>query len=364
MRPLTNLASLTSFEQAVGRTPLLRLKWASEVTGCNIFGKAEYCNPGGSIKDRAALWMIKDAEQRGELVRGQPGIVVEGTAGNTGIGLALAASCFGYDTIICIANTQSEEKKNTLRWAGAHLVEVPAVPFKDPNNYVHIADRLSKTLKAKGIRTLYANQWDNLSNSRSHTEGTGPEIYEQLEGRLDGFSCAVGTGGTLRGVADFLRQKMGDKVKIGLTDPRGAGLVRFYTEGVIKAEGSSISEGIGQNRITKNIEGFKPDVAIEVFDEQMMETLHQVQKRDGLMIGGSAAINVAGAMQFAQKLGKGSTVVTVLCDSGSRYATKLYNPQVLRSKGLQVPEWLDEEKSAKKYGAIGLQDAVNAAILK
>ena len=364
MKNLTNLAGLTCFEQGVGRTRLLRLKWASEVTGCNIYGKAEYANPGGSIKDRAALWMIRDAEARGELVRGQRGVVVEGTAGNTGIGLALAASCFGYDTVICIADTQSEEKKNTLRWAGAHLVQVPAVPFKDPNNYVHVADRLSKALKEKGVRTLYANQWDNPSNKKAHFEGTGPEIYEQLEGRFDGFSCAVGTGGTISGVAEFLRSKMGDKVKIALTDPRGAGLVRYFNEGVMKAEGSSISEGIGQNRITKNIESFRPDMALEVHDDQMIEVLHEMQKRDGLMVGGSAAINVAGAMEFAKRLGKGSTVVTVLCDSGSRYATKLYNPQLLKSKGLKVPEWLDEEKLRKKFGVIGLEDALKTAILR
>ena len=353
---------LTSFEQAVGRTPLIKLKWPSEVTGANIYGKAEYCNPGGSIKDRAALWMIRDAEARGELVRGQRGVVVEGTAGNTGIGLALAASCFGYDVVICIADTQSEEKKNTLRWAGAHLVQVPAVPFKDPNNYVHVAERLSAALKANGTRTLYANQWDNPSNHKSHFEGTGPEIYEELQGKLDGFNCAVGTGGTLRGVADYLRSKMGKQITIALTDPRGAGLVRYFTEGVIKAEGSSISEGIGQNRITKNIDGFRPDLALEIFDDEMIEVLHQIQKRDGLMLGGSAAINVAGAMQLAKRLGKDSTVCTVLCDSGSRYATKLYNPQVLKSKGLKVPEWLDDDKMHKRFSSVGLQEALKVAI--
>lgn len=353
----------TAFEQAVGNTPVMRLKWPSELVGANIYGKAEYCNPGGSIKDRPALSMIRDAEKRGVLVRGERGVVVEGTAGNTGIGLALAASTFGYDTVICIADTQSEEKKNVLRWAGAHLVQVPAVPFKDPNNYVHVAERLAGVLRDRGIKTLYANQWDNPANHQGHFDGTGREIYREFGDRLNGFNCAVGTGGTLRGVSDYLRMMMGDKIKIGLTDPRGASLVRYFTEGVLKAEGSSISEGIGQSRITKNIEGFEPDYAIEIFDEQMIEVLHQMQKRDGLMLGGSAAINVAGAMELAKKLGKGCTICTVLCDSGSRYAGKLYNPQVLRTKGLTVPEWLDVEKIEKKFESIGLSEALKSAIL-
>lgn len=315
------------------------------------------------MKDRAALSMIRDAEFRGELVRGERGVVLEATAGNTGVGLALASMPFGYDTIICIADSQSEEKKQTLRWAGAHLVQVPAVPFKDPNNYVHVAERLAIELRKCGVRTFYANQWDNPANWKAHYEGTGPEIFEQLNGRLDAFSCAVGTGGTLRGTGSFLREKSDGRIKIALTDPRGGSLVRYFRDGVLKAEGSSISEGIGQSRITKNIEGFKPDMQFEIFDEEMIEVLQNLQRHDGLMIGGSAAINVAGAMHVARQLGKGSTVCTVLCDLGSRYATKLYNPNVLRGKGLQVPEWLDEMKMRQKFEKVDLNSALKKAVL-
>lgn len=305
--------------------------------------------------------MIREAERKGILVRGEPGIIVEGTAGNTGIGLALAASTFGYHTVICLADTQSEEKKNLLRWSGAHLVQVPAVPFKNPNNYVHVAERVSKAL-SKNIRTLYANQWDNPANQLSHFESTGPEIYDHFGDQLQAFSCAAGTGGTIRGTSDFLRSKLGNKITIGLTDPRGASLVRYFNEGELRAEGSSISEGIGQGRITGNLQGFRPDVALEVSDEEMTEVLRECQARDGLMLGGSAAINVAGAMQMAKRLGKGSNVCTVLCDSGSRYATKLYNPSFLQSKGLPVPEWLDVQVQEEKFRKIGLQEAVHHAI--
>ncbi|KAH9258629.1 hypothetical protein BASA81_003131 [Batrachochytrium salamandrivorans] len=341
----------TCFEQAVGKTQTLRLKWASE----------EYSNPGGSIKDRAALWMIREAERQGVLVRGEPGVVVEGTAGNTGIGLALAASTFGYHTVICLADTQSEEKKSLLRWSGAHLVQVPAVPFKNPNNYVHVAERLSKLLQGN-IRTLYANQWDNPANQLSHFESTGPEIFDFFGDKLDAFSCAVGTGGTLHGTSDFLRSKYGSKVTIGLTDPRGASLVRYFNEGELRAEGSSISEGIGQGRITGNLTGFKPDIALEITDDEMTEALRETQKHDGLMLGGSAAVNVAGAIKIARLLGKDKNVCTVLCDAGSRYATKLYNPAFLNGKGLPVPEWLDLQAQDAKFQKIGLQEAVQKAI--
>lgn len=305
--------------------------------------------------------MIREAERQGVLVRGEPGVVVEGTAGNTGIGLALAASTFGYHTVICLADTQSEEKKSLLRWSGAHLVQVPAVPFKNPNNYVHVAERLSKLLQGN-IRTLYANQWDNPANQLSHFESTGPEIFDFFGDQLDAFSCAVGTGGTLHGTSDFLRSKYGAKVTIGLTDPRGASLVRYFNEGELRAEGSSISEGIGQGRITGNLVGFKPDIALEITDEEMTEALRETQRHDGLMLGGSAAVNVAGAIKLARVLGKGKNVCTVLCDAGSRYATKLYNPAFLNGKGLPVPEWLDLQAQDAKFQKIGLQQAVQQAI--
>jgi cysteine synthase A len=291
LRRAVTTPGLSAFEQAVGNTKLLRLNAISEQTGCNIFGKCEYENPGGSIKDRAALWMVRDAEERGELVRGEPGVIIEGTAGNTGVGLALAAGVFGYKCIIAIAETQSVEKKNLLRWAGAHLVEVPAVPYKDPNNYVHVARRISEEIARKGtVRSFYANQWDNLSNRKAHYESTGPEIYEQLDGKVDAFSCAMGTGGTLSGTSQFLRQVNPD-IMIALTDPCGAALVRYFNEGELQGVGSSISEGIGQGRITGNIEGFTPDIALEVSDEVMVPVLEDLQRTEGLALGGSAGIN-------------------------------------------------------------------------
>lgn len=332
-----------SFEQLVGNTRMVRLDFASKLTGCNILAKCEYENPGGSIKDRAALWMIRDAEARGLLKRGEPGVVVEGTAGNTGIGLALAARVFGYRCIIGIASSQSEEKKATLRLAGASLVEVPPVPYKNPNNYVHVAKRLAAEIKSTtGMNTLYADQWDNLANRRAHVESTGPEIARQaieMTGRLDAFSCAMGTGGTLAGTSEYLRANV-PGIKIGLTDPCGAALYRYFTEGELRSEGSSITEGIGQGRITGNMEGFRPDLLHEIPDTEMINTLYELLEKEGLAVGGSAAINVAGAIRIAKDLGPGHTVVTVLCDLGQRYASKLYNPSFLASKGLPIAPWL------------------------
>ncbi|GBG32875.1 Cysteine synthase [Hondaea fermentalgiana] len=334
------------FEQLVGNTRMVRLKFASELTGCDVLAKCEYENPGGSIKDRAALWMIRDAEARGLLKRGEPGVVVEGTAGNTGIGLALASRVFGYRCIIGIASSQSEEKKATLRLAGASLVEVPPVPYKNPNNYVHVAKRLAAEIKEQtGLNTLYADQWDNLANRRAHTESTGPEIYEQamaMTGRLDAFSCAMGTGGTLSGVAEYLRSKH-PSIKIGLTDPCGAAVYRYFRDGQLASEGSSITEGIGQGRITGNMEGFTPDLLHEIPDTEMMPTLYALLEKEGLAVGGSAAVNVAGAIRVAKDLGPGHTVVTPLCDLGQRYASKLYNPSFLASKGLPVAPWLQDQ---------------------
>jgi len=329
------------FSAAVGNTDLIRLKGPSEATGCEIYGKAEFQNPGGSIKDRAAVSILDDAEARGILVRGKPGIIVEGTAGNTGIGLTLAGNERGYRTVICIANTQSQEKKDTLRWCGADLIEVPAVPFKNPNNYVHIATRLAAEL---GDGVLYANQWDNPANRRAHIEGTGPEIWEQTGGKIDAFSCATGTGGTLAGTAEYLRS-MNPNIKIGLTDPCGAALVRYYNEGELKSVGDSISEGIGQGRITGNMQQFKPDFALEVSDHEALPVLFDLVEKEGLCLGSSSAINIAGAMRVAKLLGPGHTIVTVLADWGTRYASKIYNPTFLRGRNLPVPRWLDESRA-------------------
>ena len=336
--------------KSIGNTPLIKLKKASELTGCHIYGKAEYVNPGGSVKDRAALWIVKDAEERGVLEPGR-GVIVEGTAGNTGIGLSLVGNARGYQTIICIADTQSKEKKDTLRWSGASLLEVPAVPFANPLNYVHVASRLASILSADPSfpPVLYANQWDNLANRRAHIESTGPEVWEQTQHRIDAFSCATGTGGTLSGVGEYLRGKK-KGVGIFLTDPRGAGLYRYFREGHIRSEGSSISEGIGQSRITGNMAGFTPDDAFEVHDSEALEALFDVMELEGLHLGTSSAINIAGAMQVARKLGKGKTIVTILCDRADRYAGKLYNPQFLKSRGLPVPKWLEETQ--ERIGAL------------
>ncbi len=326
------------FSGAIGNTPLIKLRAASELTGCTILGKAEFVNPGGSVKDRAALFIILDAEQRGVLEPG--GVVVEGTAGNTGIGLALVGNARGYRTVIVIPETQSQEKKNMLRLCGAELREVPAVSYKDPGNYVHVAERLAKELAgAEPNGALYANQWDNLANREGHYRTTGREIWEQTAGRVDGFICAIGTGGTLAGVGAFLREQRNDVV-VSLVDPMGAAMYHYFKHGELESEGSSITEGIGQGRITGNLEGLKVDEAYQIPDEEWLPILFDLLKQEGLCLGGSSGINVAGAIRLARDLGPGHTIVTVLADSGTRYQSKLYNPAFLREKGLPTPDWL------------------------
>ncbi len=327
------------FVDAIGNTPMIRLRKASELTGCTILGKCEFMNPGGSVKDRAAKYIILDAEERGDLEPG--GVVVEGTAGNTGIGLALVGNARGYRTVIVIADTQSEEKKDMLRLCGAELREVPAVPFKNPENYVHVAERLAKELSAGEPRgVLYANQWDNLSNRDGHFRSTGPEIWEQTEGRVDGFTCAIGTGGTLAGVGLFLKERNRDVV-IAAADPMGAAMYDYFKHGKLASEGSSITEGIGQGRVTRNIDGAPVDDAYRIPDEEMLPIVFDLLAEEGLCLGGSSGINVAGAIRLAKDLGPGHTVVTVLADSGTRYQSRLFNPSFLRSKGLPVPGWLE-----------------------
>ena len=324
--------------EAIGNTPLLRLRKASELTRCTILGKAEFQNPGGSVKDRAALFIVRDAERRGLLRPG--GLIVEGTAGNTGIGLALVANARGYRTLIVIPETQSREKKDTLRLCGATLREVPAVPFKDPNNYVKVAERLARELASSEPNgVVYANQWDNLANKDAHYRGTGPEIWRQTDGRVDAFVCAIGTGGTLAGTAAFLRERRKDVV-IAAADPAGAAMYSWFKRGVLESSGSSITEGIGQGRITGNLEGLAVDEAYAVPDAEALPVLFDLLAEEGLCLGGSSGINVAGAIRLARDLGPGKTIVTVLCDSGSRYQSKLWNPEFLRQKGLPVPKWL------------------------
>jgi cysteine synthase A len=323
---------------AIGGTPLIRLKRASEITGCEILGKAEFLNPGQSVKDRAALSIVRDAERRGQLRPG--GRIVEGTAGNTGIGLALVASALGYKTTIVIPRTQSQEKKDALRLAGAELVEVDAAPYANPGNYVRYSGRLADELaKTEPHGAIWANQFDNLANRQSHIETTGPEIWEQTDGRVDGFICAVGTGGTLAGIALALRERDAN-IKIGLADPEGASLYSWYTSGELKAEGSSISEGIGQSRITANLEGLTIDFACRVPDVEMMDVIFGLAQDEGMVMGGSTGINVAGAIRLARELGPGHRIVTILCDYGSRYQSKLFNPAFLASKNLPLPPWL------------------------
>jgi cysteine synthase len=323
---------------AIGNTPLLRLRKASELTGCDIFGKAEFLNPGGSIKDRAAKYMVLDAERRGVIEPG--GLIVEGTAGNTGIGLALVGQSRGYRTLILMPNTQSQEKKDALRLAGAELREVPAVPYRNPENYVHVAERTAKELAASEQHgVLYANQWDNLANCEGHVASTGPEIWQQTDGRVDGFVCAVGTGGTLAGVGTYLKQRNPDVV-IAVADPRGAAIYSWVKTGELKSEGSSITEGIGQGRVTGNLGQAPIDEAFQIPDEEMLPVCYDLLQHEGLLLGGSSGINVAGAIRLARQLGPGKTIVTVLCDSGSRYQSKLYNPEFLKAKGLPPPPWL------------------------
>lgn len=335
---------------AIGNTPLLHLRRASELTGCTVLGKAEFLNPGQSIKDRAALFIVRDALARGLLRPG--GTLVEGTAGNTGIGLALVGNALGHRTVIVIPDPQSQEKKDLLRLMGAELLEVPAVPYKEPNNYVKVSGRLAELLNAREPHgAFWANQFDNLANRQAHLETTGPEIWTQTQGRVDGFICAVGTGGTLSGVGLALKAR-NPKVVIGLVDPHGSALYHWHTQGELKLEGSSVTEGIGQARLTANLEGTPIDEAFQVSDAEALPLLHQLLADEGLCLGGSSAINVAGAIRLARKLGPGHTIVTVLCDSGSRYASKLYNPAFLRSKGLPVPPWLEGEPGARPIHAL------------
>jgi cysteine synthase A len=328
------------FTGTVGNTPLIRLRRASEETGCEIYGKAEFLNPGGSVKDRAALGIIEDAEARGVIEKG--GVIVEGTAGNTGIGLALVGNARGYRTVIVIPETQSQEKKDMLRLCGAELREVPAVPFKDPNNYVHVAARLGEELaKTEPKGAFYANQWDNLANRGYHIKSTGPEIWDQTDGKLDGFICAIGTGGTLSGVSMALKERNKD-IKIGLADPDGAAMFNYFDHGEVKAsDGSSIAEGIGQGRVTGNVDGTPVDIPFQVSDAEGVAVIFDLLKNEGLCLGGSSGINVAGAIKLAKELGPGHTIVTMLCDFGTRYQSKLFNPAFLKEKGLAVPEWLD-----------------------
>lgn len=323
---------------SIGDTPLIRLKRASEETGCTILGKAEFLNPGQSVKDRAALYIIKDAVARGTLRPG--GTIVEGTAGNTGIGLALVGNAMGFKSVIVIPETQSQEKKDMLRLCGARLIEVPAVPYKNDMNYVKYSGRLAEELAAsEPAGAIWANQFDNIANRQAHIETTGPEIWEQTDGKIDGFTCAVGTGGTLAGIAMALKDR-NKNVKIALSDPHGAALYNFYKHGELKSEGNSITEGIGQGRITANLEGMPLDDAFQIPDAEALPIIFNLLKEEGLCLGGSSGINVAGAMRLARELGPGHTIVTILCDYGTRYQTKLFNPVFLKEKNLPVPDWM------------------------
>ena len=330
----------TDLAAAVGNTPLIRLNAASEATGCEILGKAEFMNPGQSVKDRAALYIIKAAVASGDLRSG--GTIVEGTAGNTGIGLALVGASMGFRTVIVIPETQSQEKKDMLRLAGAELVEVPAAPYKNPDNYVRYSGRLAQELaKTEPNGAIWANQFDNTANRQAHIETTGPEIWAQTQGKLDGFICAAGSGGTVAGMGMYLQPK---GVKVGLADPDGAALHSFYTTGVLASDGGSISEGIGQGRITKNLEGFTPDMSYNIPDAEALPYVFDLLRNEGLVLGGSSGINIAGAVRMAHDLGPGHRIVTILCDYGTRYQSKLFNPDFLRSKGLAVPEWMETSR--------------------
>ncbi|CAH1653829.1 Cysteine synthase [Hyphomicrobiales bacterium] len=332
--------------EAIGNTPLIKLQRASAETGCTILGKAEFMNPGQSVKDRAALAIIRDAEAKGQLRPG--GVIVEGTAGNTGIGIALVGNALGYRSVIVIPETQSQEKKDMLRLAGATLVEVPAAPYANPNNYVKVSGRLAEELaKTEPNGAIWANQFDNVANRQGHLDTTGPEIWEQTAGAVDGFICAVGSGGTLAGVGMALKAR-NPKVTIGLADPMGAALYSYYTSGVLKAEGSSITEGIGQGRITANLVDAPVDVAFQIPDAEAVQIVFDLLEQEGLCLGGSSGINVAGAIRLAKQMGPGHTIVTVLCDYGTRYQSKLFNPDFLRSKNLPVPGWLERDERALK----------------
>ncbi len=332
-----------SVVEAIGNTPLIRLNRVSEMTGCEILGKAEFLNPGQSVKDRAALFIVRDAIARGTLKPG--GVIVEGTAGNTGIGLAMVADAMGFRTVIVIPETQSDEKKQMLRLMGAELVEVPAVPYRNPNNYVKLSGRLAEQLaRSEPNGAIWANQFDNVANRQAHIETTGPEIWAQTGGRIDGFVTAVGTGGTLAGTGIALKER-DSNVTIALADPMGAALYEWYTHGELKSEGSSITEGIGQGRITANLVDAPIDTAFQITDEEAIPIVFDLLEHEGLCLGGSSGINIAGAVRLAREMGPGHTIVTILCDYGTRYASKLYNPDFLRSKHLPVPAWLERAPS-------------------
>lgn len=335
------MPALPSVLDAIGNTPLIHLKAASKATGCTILGKAEFLNPGQSVKDRAALSIIRQAERDGALRPG--GVIVEGTAGNTGIGLALVAQALGYRTVIVIPETQSQEKKDALKLLGAELVEVPAVPYRNPNNYVKLSGRLAEQMaRTEPNGAIWANQFDNTANRAAHVETTAPEIWRDTDGKVDGFICAVGSGGTLAGVAEGLRG-FNPAIKIGLADPEGAALFSYYTEGEFASPGSSITEGIGQGRITANLEGFKPDFAYRIPDAEAIPLVFDLIDKEGLCLGGSSGINIAGAIRMARDLGPGHTIVTILCDYGNRYQSKLFNPDFLKSKGLPIPAFLTRQ---------------------
>ena len=330
----------SGFMESIGNTPLIRLNNASEITGCEIYGKAEFMNPGGSVKDRAAKAIIEHAEKSGNLKIG--GTIVEGTAGNTGISLAMCANARGYKTVIVLPETQSQEKKDMLRICGADLRLVPAVPYKDPNNYVRYSEKLANDLsKENSNGVIWANQFDNVANQEGHYETTGPEIWKQTKGNIDGFICSVGSGGTIAGISRYLKEQKPD-ITIGLGDPLGSELYNYYENGELKSEGNSISEGIGQGRITANLDYAKIDKAFQVSDQEALPIIFDLHSEEGLLLGGSSAINVAGAIHLAKHLGPGKTIVTILCDSGSRYFTKLWNPEFLKEKNLPIPSWLSD----------------------
>jgi cysteine synthase len=331
--------------EAIGNTPLIKLERVSAETGCTILGKAEFMNPGQSVKDRAALFIIQDAVKRGELRPG--GVIVEGTAGNTGIGLALVGNAMGFRSVIVIPETQSQEKKDTLRLCGAELIEVPAVPYSNPNNYVKLSGRVAaQVAKTEKNGAIWANQFDNVANRQGHIETTGPEIWNQTDGKVDGFVCAVGSGGTLAGIGMALKARS-SAVRIALADPMGAALYSYYTTGKLKSEGSSITEGIGQGRITKNLENAPIDTAFQIPDAEALPIVFDLLEHEGLCVGGSSGINIAGAVRLAKELGPGHTIVTILADYGTRYQSKLFNPQFLRKKNLPVPEWLERKSTIK-----------------
>jgi len=332
------MTSAESFLDLVGNTPLIKLRAASEITGCDIYGKAEFLNPGGSVKDRAAKAIIEAAEADGTLSQG--GTIIEGTAGNTGISLALAANSRGYKTIIVMPETQSQEKKDALRVAKADLKLVPALPYRDPGNYIRVSQSMAQEMqKIPNSNVIWANQFDNIANKNGHFSSTGPEIWNQTKGKIDGFICAVGSGGTIAGVGSYLKT-CNENIAIGLADPLGSALFNYYEKGEFKSVGNSISEGIGQGRITENLRGFKPDYCFQISDEVALPILYDLMSQEGLYLGGSSAINVAGAIELARKLGKGHTIITILCDSGQRYQSKVWNPEFLKSKNLPSPNWI------------------------